>query len=430
MDDGREGKQKVTRTLMVTSLLICAALFLFMVYSGLSGMKEGGGKYFHFGFTREIPVRPVLSAAQRADSAPARVELSEPELVQEQPAFVAAGEARAGDGAELAQAPSRESAAASDAVTPALEKPYTAEQYAAPAAPGGSQAGTATSAAGSVQVQSGVYKRPPGAKAGLPPRAGVNSTEGPAKEWKDANLSIDGILGSAGIVRKADSVVGSTGAEGDGPMFQPGRVLALGGRTGQGSVAMDAGMGAFRTGYDLKAQGLSASLGPEAAGPKIPAGKAPALPSGHVAYIIEAARAEGIDPALLAATAARESNFRPKAYRAEPHLKQVQWSAAPGQTKQSYYDGSIGPTQVLRSNFIAQGITSDSQAYDLRNNYRVSARIIKSNLNYFPGNTWKAVAAYNVGKYGAKLGRIPANNYTDTIISWRADYNRALAPYK
>ena len=114
MDDGREGKQKVTRTLMVTSLLICAALFLFMVYSGLSGMKEGGGKYFHFGFTREIPVRPVLSAAQRADSAPARVELSEPELVQEQPAFVAAGEARAGDGAELAQAPSRESAAASD----------------------------------------------------------------------------------------------------------------------------------------------------------------------------------------------------------------------------------------------------------------------------------------------------------------------------
>ena len=58
----------------------------------------------------------------------------------------------------------------------------------------------------------------------------------------------------------------------------------------------------------------------------------------------------------------------------------------PGGPRSSYFDGSIGPTQVLRSNFIAHGIDNDQQAYDLTNNYRLSASIIRSNIDYFPGN--------------------------------------------
>lgn len=213
-------------------------------------------------------------------------------------------------------------------------------------------------------------------------------------------------------------------------LFDPNRVAAAGGRSGQGPMSMEKNSVVTPENFDLSAKGLGASKGKEPPGPKIPAGKAPALPSAHLAYILQAARQTGVDPALIAATAARESNFRYGAYRAEPHLKSVLWREAPGQPAQKYFDGSVGPMQVLRSNFLSRGIDNDADANNLANNYRIGAQIIRGDMNAFPNNAWKSVAAYNVGVYGAKIGRVPANNYTDTILTWRKDYEKAIAPYR
>ena len=215
-----------------------------------------------------------------------------------------------------------------------------------------------------------------------------------------------------------------------GLLFDPNRVAAAGGRTGKGQMSMEKNSVVTPENFDLSAKGLGASKGKEPPGPKIPAGKAPALPSAHLPYILKAAQQTGVDPALIAATAARESNFRYGAYRAEPHLKSVLWKEAPGKPAQKYFDGSVGPMQVLRSNFLSRGIDNDADANNLANNYRIGAQIIRGDMNAFPNNAWKSVAAYNVGVYGAKIGRVPANNYTDTILSWRKDYDRAIAPYR
>ena len=215
-----------------------------------------------------------------------------------------------------------------------------------------------------------------------------------------------------------------------GLLFDPNRVAAAGGRSGQGPMSMEKNSVVTPENFDLSAKGLGASKGKEPPGPKIPAGKAPALPSAHLPYILKAAQQTGVDPALIAATAARESNFRYGAYRAEPHLKSVLWREAPGKPAQKYFDGSVGPMQVLRSNFLSRGIDNDAEANNLANNYRIGAQIIRGDQNAFPNNAWKSVAAYNVGVYGAKIGRVPANNYTDTILTWRKEYDKAIAPYR
>lgn len=431
----------MTGTLMLTSLFICAALFLFLIYGGLADMREGGGKYFHYNFrpreavksllNRILPGEPVAVALSTAALSQGTAGLSTATLSQAQerdsPPAVAAGSTPA-----ATQAPDAGGNGSSADGRPSWQGSSAAEPEAA-SRPLPAQAAAPLSPAGAVKPRPGGNMRPPQEKTALPPKAGAK-TQGAPRAWPDANLSIDGILATAGIVRGPKGLLNlSALASVAGtvkPMFRPRQVLSIGGRLGQGAVSMETGSAATLNNFNINAKGLSSTMGPPPSGPAIPAGRAPSIPAGHVAYIIEAARAEGIDPALLTATAARESHFAPKAYRAEPHLKQVSWRTAPGRPLETYFDGSIGPTQVLRSNFRAQGIDNDAQAYALANNYRISARIIRGNLDYFPGNTWKAVAAYNVGKYGAKSGRIPANNYTDTIISWRSEYQRALEPYQ
>jgi cell wall-associated NlpC family hydrolase len=137
---------------------------------------------------------------------------------------------------------------------------------------------------------------------------------------------------------------------------------------------------------------------------------------------VDAARLAEIDPCLLAATAARESGFKADAYRREPGLDYVQWRSAPDQPLEKYFDGSIGPCQVLRSNFRAFGVDNEQQAYDLATNYRVGALIIRGNLAAFPGDQSTAVSAYNVGEQGARNGAVPANDYTETILGWITEY--------
>ncbi|HAH07939.1 MAG TPA: hypothetical protein DCM05_15685 [Elusimicrobia bacterium] len=266
-----------------------------------------------------------------------------------------------------------------------------------------------------------------GASAPAKPRARLAQDPGTELERAISLGQLGPGVGSANPFLKAlMNAKGKPGAL----LFDPKKVIASGGRAGQGSVSMESNSKVTPENFNSQAAGLSSSKGKEPPGPKIPAGKAPALPSAHLKYILQASQATGVDPALIAATAARESNFRFGAYRAEPHLKQVTWRESPGSSAKKFFDGSLGPMQVLRSNFLSRGVGSDAQANDLATNYRIGAQIIRGDLNAFPNNTWKAVAAYNVGVYGAKIGRIPANNYTNTILEWRREYDKAIAPYR
>lgn len=265
-----------------------------------------------------------------------------------------------------------------------------------------------------------------------PSRGDRGSTAGEQEE--NTVSDINKMLASAGMLRGPAGTfpllqTALRGGKG-GLLFDPRKVTESGGRAGQGQVSMERNSIVTPENFDLSAKGLGASKGKEPPGPKIPAGRAPALPSSHLPYILQAAAQTGVDPALIAATAARESNFRYGAYRAEPQLKSVAWREAPGKPLQKYFDGSVGPMQVLRSNFLSRGIDNDADANNLANNYRIGAQIIRGDMNAFPGNSWKSVAAYNVGVYGAKVGRVPAGNYTDTILTWRTDYEKAIAPYR
>ncbi|MBI4348220.1 MAG: transglycosylase SLT domain-containing protein [Elusimicrobia bacterium] len=153
---------------------------------------------------------------------------------------------------------------------------------------------------------------------------------------------------------------------------------------------------------------------------------APALPPEHAPHVLAAASEQGLDPGLLAAVCARESMFVDGAWRSEPGLRRVLWRDAPGGPERWAVDGSIGPCQVLRSNFRAMGIDNDAEAYDLANNYRVAAAILRWSSDAFPGSPWLAVTAYNTGVGQARAGLQAKGGYTATILAWAPGYRAAL----
>lgn len=364
------------------------------------------------------PAAPAPEAPAASPALPAEPALEAGEYDEPLPEAAAEPSRRPGFASTLAASAGPAVWAAGGAsFGPAAAKPGAAE----PAEPGPSIAPPAAAASRRREKEGRIItpKKLPAGSEDDEPRAGA----------AEATDSAQRILAAAGIPATGAGALTPFPGGSKGLIATPATVQAAGGRLGQGGTSMENGQGATPATFDPDAKGLESSPGKTPPGPVLKAGSAPAIPSSHVPFIAEAARSAGIDPALLAATAARESNFRDNAYRAEPHLNPVQWRKTPSSPKEKYFDGSIGPTQVLRSNFLARGIDNDREAYDLKNNYRISAGIIKSNLNAFPGNLWKGVAAYNVGQYGAKIGRVPANNYTDTILAWRKDYARALAPY-
>src|SRR4029077_9608578 len=118
-----------------------------------------------------------------------------------------------------------------------------------------------------------------------------------------------------------------------------------------------------------------------------------------------------VDIGILAATAARESGVDQRAYREEAQLAYVRWRHTSNESFDRFPDGSLGSCQILRSNLLAYGIDNDQDGHDSAHNYRVAALIIRDNCAAFPTDRWKAVAAYNVGQYGAKIGRVPAGGY-------------------
>ena len=148
----------------------------------------------------------------------------------------------------------------------------------------------------------------------------------------------------------------------------------------------------------------------------------PAIPTEQAPLIARAAAEAGIDPALLAATAARESTFAPRAYRAEPSLKWVLWRQEPGAPQTYVQDGSIGPCQILRCTLKGWGVDNEAEAWDLETNYRVSARILRANLSSC-GDVWGAATAYNTGSC---LGYAPA--YAQGVVSYAQAYRGAVEP--
>jgi cell wall-associated NlpC family hydrolase len=155
---------------------------------------------------------------------------------------------------------------------------------------------------------------------------------------------------------------------------------------------------------------------------------APEIPADHIPFLVAAARSAQVDVGILAGTAARESGFDARAYREEPGLKYVRWRHSGDKALDRFPDGSLGPCQILRSNFLGYGIDNDADGFSPEHNYRTAALIIRDNFVAFPDDHWKAVAAYNVGQYGAKLGRIPAGGYVDTIFRWAEEYRKLFQP--
>ena len=153
---------------------------------------------------------------------------------------------------------------------------------------------------------------------------------------------------------------------------------------------------------------------------------APVVPQAHAPLIAAAAQRYDIDPSLLAATAAWESEFKPGIlFRAEPHLPKVLWRARRAAAPQWMDDGSIGPCQVLRSNLVALGVDNDEDGASPEVNYRAAARIIRGHLESFKGSLWHAVTAYNIGAGGVRRGGDAPGRYTETILAWSDAYRAA-----
>ncbi|MCC7104784.1 MAG: C40 family peptidase [Chloroflexi bacterium] len=149
---------------------------------------------------------------------------------------------------------------------------------------------------------------------------------------------------------------------------------------------------------------------------------APPISSSHVVLIAAAARVAEIDAAVLAATAARQSGFRVDALHAEPGLGFVRWREAPGEPFSRYSEAAVGVCQILRSTLLTFGIDNDQEAMDPARSYRVAALIIRQNLAAFPGDHRAAIAAYIVGQYGAQIGRGPAVDFVDAVLTWAGEY--------
>jgi hypothetical protein len=145
---------------------------------------------------------------------------------------------------------------------------------------------------------------------------------------------------------------------------------------------------------------------------------APQIPDEHVSSIVAAARVAEIEPWILAATAARESRFNARLFRAQRDRAFVLWRASADEKLERQPDGSIGACQVLRSRFSTRfGIDNDTDAFELATNYRIAAQIIRENFAALARDRSKAVAAFRVGQDEALVWIVPAScaTYSSTV---------------
>jgi soluble lytic murein transglycosylase-like protein len=125
------------------------------------------------------------------------------------------------------------------------------------------------------------------------------------------------------------------------------------------------------------------------------AGTGGALPASvpYAAQITSAARANGLDPALLAGLIKQESGFNPNA-----------GSAA----------GARGLTQLMPATAAALGVTN---VLDPQQAIQAGAKYLKRQLDAFGGDVTKALAAYNAGPGAVRrFGGVPPYAETQNYV--------------
>ena len=123
----------------------------------------------------------------------------------------------------------------------------------------------------------------------------------------------------------------------------------------------------------------------------------------YAAQITAAAKANGIDPALLAGLIKQESGFNPNA-----------GSAA----------GARGLTQLMPSTAAGLGVTN---VLDPGQSIQAGAKYLKEQLDAFGGDVTKALAAYNAGPGAVKrFGGVPpyaeTQNYVRRVQAYAAAF--------
>lgn len=125
--------------------------------------------------------------------------------------------------------------------------------------------------------------------------------------------------------------------------------------------------------------------------------------------IMKAAAKYGVEKALIKAVMKRESDFRPKVSREEPHIN----------------DASIGLMQVLvkTARWMANDESIDRQRlFDIQFNVDVGTKYIRYQLDRY-SDMKKAIAAYNAGSAKYKSdGSFINQPYVDYVYGWYLKY--------
>lgn len=124
--------------------------------------------------------------------------------------------------------------------------------------------------------------------------------------------------------------------------------------------------------------------------------------------IWQVAGRHGVEPQLVKAVIAAESSFRPKAYRAEPHIG----------------DASYGLMQTLYRTAKDMGYQGPPEGlYDPGTSIEFGTRYLAKQLRRYNGKIPYAVAAYNSGTaYVAPDGRFRNQTYVDRVLRFYAQF--------
>jgi soluble lytic murein transglycosylase-like protein len=120
-----------------------------------------------------------------------------------------------------------------------------------------------------------------------------------------------------------------------------------------------------------------------------------------------------VEPALVHAIIQRESS----------HGAQLETAESKGRK-------SYGPMMVLDDTARALGVSNPANLRDPAQGISVGVRYFASLLKKFPGDTARAISAYNTGPGNAvrnQAGRFPNQSYVDAVTAWWKTYKYAVA---
>jgi len=127
----------------------------------------------------------------------------------------------------------------------------------------------------------------------------------------------------------------------------------------------------------------------------------------------EAAYGLTIEPSLVHAIIQRESS----------HGAQLETAESRGRK-------SYGPMMVLDSTAVALGASNPAALKDPATGISYGVKYLAGLLKRFPGDTARAISAYNTGPGNAvrnSAGRFPNQPYVDSVTAWWKTYKYAVA---